>query len=128
MESICGRRGVVRPVFKRGHFHYPVLVQFCRAEPKSARRLVRKVCSSDMARELAVAEQVPGRLHSSHLQVAHGVTQPAMFYAEASGICRCCLMKSANRRLLINHLQRGSKVCLLNILLRVEPLTDEQEL
>ena len=120
-------------------------IEFCRAEPKAARRLVRKICTSQEAREITLALHSPAReqctfscqcgkvlkskaAYHKHLQFQHGIHPPAAFYAEASGVCRCCLLKFDNRRLLINHLQRGSKLCLLNLLLRVEPLTLEGEL
>jgi hypothetical protein len=120
-------------------------IEFCRTEPKAARRLVRKVCISKEAREVALSVSSVAReqntfscqcgkvlkskaAYCKHVQFQHGIQPPAAFYAEANGLCRCCLLKFDNRRLLINHLQRGSKLCLLNLLLRVAPLSQESEL
>ena len=65
---------------------------------------------------------------ASHSYLAHGRIPPAHFYASANGECIACLAKFSNRKLLIHHLQRGSKLCLLNALLRVAPLSDADEL
>ena len=117
---------------------------FCQADPKAARRLIRKVCTSQQARGQSFQEGSVMRLqnhfscscgkvlasraaYSAHQSLVHDITPPANYYAEANGFCRCCLANFSNRGLLINHLQRGSRVCLLNLLLRFQLLSEDEE-
>ena len=63
-----------------------------------------------------------------HRWSAHGMFAPAQFYAGESNSCGTCLVSFSNRKLLMNHLTRGSGICLLNLLLRRPPLDlDELE-
>ena len=118
----------------------------CRTASKAARSLVRRVCDSSAARSLTLAEARPavarltaayscpcGKVYHSkagfaaHQYSAGGTVPAAHWYADPSNVCTCCLMHFSCRQLLIYHLQRGSSLCLLNTLLRVPPLSVEEE-
>ena len=65
--------------------------------------------------------------YAVHLYRAHGIRSPAAAYAPSDGLCMCCGMVFASRTLLQNHFTRGSQLCLLNVLLTVEPFASEEE-
>ena len=117
----------------------------CRIEPGAARALVRKACDSEQARSLSLAELKPSvaRLEgqytcfcgaslksvtalASHKFSKHGIGNPIAKYATPDNHCMTCLLVFDNRTLLINHLV-ASRICSLNMLLRVPPLSIEED-
>ena len=121
----------------------------CRIVPKRARAVVRKNCDAPAARSVTLSETRPniakleacrscycGKSFSStaayavHAFKAHGIIPPVCVYAPSDGRCRCCLLQFDTRQGLIDHLsrdQRGGNLCLLNCLLRIPPLSREEE-
>ena len=117
---------------------------FCRASPKAARTLIRKICDSDGARSLTLGEVKPAvrRLELcfscpcgwtgksvqafwQHKRLAHGEHSPAQHYIDSTNTCLCCNLAFSSRELVRNHLVR-SQFCFLNVLLRVPPLSMEE--
>ena len=115
---------------------------FARANPKGARNLVRKVCSSAGAQSLTVAENKPklmamigsftcycGQAFKSkaaldgHRGTFHRELHPVQHYAHEQNTCLTCLVKFSNRDLLCTHLSRGYGTCWLNMVLKVPPLS-----
>lgn len=118
---------------------------FCRSDAKAARSLVRKACDSDGARALCISQFRPssftasyfscpcGKIcktragYATHQYRMHGIRAPAVWYTSPDNHCQCCGMVFSCRGLLMNHLQRGSTLCLLNIVLTCDPLSPEEE-
>ena len=63
-----------------------------------------------------------------HRTQVHGYLAATSFYAEDDHLCTCCLVQFGCRRMLISHLAQKSPLCLLNCLLRLQPLSAEREL
>lgn len=102
---------------------------------------MRKVCDSSAARSLTVMEQKASVKHlqnsvtcscgwrgtsvhslHGHRWSAHGIFSPAQYFVGELNTCGTCLVAFSCRRLLLNHLTLGSGICLLNLLLRRQPL------
>ena len=64
---------------------------------------------------------------AAHQYISHGIVPAVHWYADPSNVCTCCQLHFSCRQLLIYHLQRGSALCLLNTLLRLPPLSVEEE-
>ena len=64
---------------------------------------------------------------AAHRSLAHGVRNPAVWYASQDGMCACCGLVFADRQLLMAHLTRGSRLCFLNVVLTLEPFSRMEE-
>ena len=114
---------------------------FCREAPRQARLMIRKACDSSAAKSLTIAETSSairslvqtyscpcgwsgGSLaaYHAHRGKAHGLMHPANYYADASNMCRYCLVQFGSRGHLLTHLAQGSGLCLLNSVARSAPL------
>ena len=119
--------------------------QLCRNDPKKARRIIRKACDSMMAQSLTIMETKPAiialrRTWTCHCGSSfktkanlglhqfrkHGKLPPWSFYASNEALCRCCMLQFSARNALLLHF-KNSPLCILNIILREEPLTVELE-
>ena len=107
--------------------------------------MVRKAVESNKARTLCIEQFRPsiaaaalytcscGKVCKSssglaaHRAHMHGSRNPAVWYASYNGLCECCGLRFASRQLLLAHLTRGSKLCLLNLVMRNEPFSAEME-
>ena len=64
---------------------------------------------------------------SVHRCKAHNIYPVVHRYADTSNQCRACLTQFSTYQGVREHLQRGSPICLLNILLRVPPKSDAED-
>ena len=117
---------------------------FVRAEPKRARNMIRKACSSDAARSLTLMETSSavatlcenhvchcGRKSPSkpaldaHRGTDHGEIDITRRYCQASNVCLACMVAFSNSKLLSSHLRYGSGyMCLLHCIMFQKPLSD----
>ena len=63
-----------------------------------------------------------------HAFKVHGVVSPTCRFAYGSNACLNCLLQFSTRNGLIEHLQCGTRLCLLNTHLRVAPTTDLEDI
>ena len=91
------------------------------ADPLPAPRGLCEVCDICGHTSSTVA------LLMSHKYQVHGYRQPARYFCDGS-ICRGCATDHHTRARLIKHLAYASSKCLNAIMLRVDPITDEQVL
>ena len=107
--------------------------------------MVRNAMDSEEARKLCISQFKPSSFTASYFSCfcgkvcktrggfaghqfrMHGIRAPAVWYTTPDHHCQCCGMVFSCRGLLVNHLQRGSQLCLLNIVLTCPPLSPEDE-
>ena len=118
----------------------------CRNRPKRARKLIRDICDSEAARPITLSETKmrarslgrsctchcgqmfpTGTALAAHAFRVHGTCRPTSRYAFESNSCLNCLLQFSTRNGLVEHLDAGQGICLLNTLLRVPPTTDAEE-
>ena len=128
-------------------FTLPQWFDLCRQEPKRARLLLRTACDSVPARSVTLAEtkqrivklqsclacHCGATFHSQsafsvHQAKKHAILPVVGLFADESYTCLACLLHFSTRQGLINHLQYGSRLCLLNTLLRVQPMGNDEHL
>ena len=64
---------------------------------------------------------------AAHRMRMHNLRNPAFWYACSYGTCLCCGMVFSSRAILLAHLTRGSKLCLLNIVMTNDPFSPVEE-
>ena len=117
--------------------------QRCRTDPKYIRKIIRAACDSSKGSDIGFGVEASkvskiidtctcncGATFRSkaalgiHRFHKHGYRSVVSNYADSSCQCRVCLTQFDNLQILKEHLG-GSRLCLLNLLLRVPPLSPE---
>ena len=62
-----------------------------------------------------------------HAFKVHGLRRPTSRYTFDTNSCLNCMLQFSTRNGLIEHLQCGMRICLLNIILRLPPTTEAED-